>query len=143
LAAASTELGQLLADIGLVSGGGYDPEGFDQLILDTRVAINGAVNDAPVSVAGAIRALGGFGGSGAEISWTLDAATIAVDLSTRHFQVDVAHLAAELIPLSVSVSASGSAAAITAGTRSLQPNARRLPPQGGARTRAASPARTG
>lgn len=139
LAAASTELGQLLADIGLVSGGGYDPEGFDQLILDTRVAINGAVNDAPVSVAGAIRALGGFGGSGAEISWTLDAATIAVDLSTRHFQVDVAHLAAELIPLSVSVSASGSAAAITAGIGSIKPNVGGLRLQASAATGGASP----
>ena len=122
LAAASPDLSQLLADIGLVAGAGYDPEGLDQLVLDARTAINAAVNASPESLAGAIRVLGGFGGTGAEIAWTLDAATLAVDLNARTLELDVAHVAADLIPLGVTLFVSAPSASISGSVGAIEPN---------------------
>lgn len=140
LAAASPDLSQLLADIGLVAGGGYDPEGFDQLIVDARAAINAAVNASPASLAGSVRALGGFGGAGSEIAWTLDAATIAVDLNTRALGMDVAHVAADLIPLSVSLFASASSASISGAIGAIEPGVGGLRLEASAATGGVSPA---
>ncbi|HCA13155.1 MAG TPA: hypothetical protein DEO66_15665, partial [Marinobacter adhaerens] len=142
LAAASPDLSQLLADIGLVAGGGYDPEGFDQLILDTSAAINAAVDASPASLAGALRALGGFGGAGAEISWALDAATIAVDLNSRAFALDVNHVAADLVPLGLTLFASASSASISGSIGAIEPDVGGLRLVASAATGGVSPALT-
>ncbi|HAU17167.1 MAG TPA: hypothetical protein DCS72_02330, partial [Marinobacter adhaerens] len=142
LAAASPDLSQLLADIGLVAGGGYDPEGFDQLILDASAAINAAVDASPASLAGALRALGGFGGAGAEISWALDAATIAVDLNSRAFALDVNHVAADLVPLGLTLFASASSASISGSIGAIEPDVGGLRLVASAATGGVSPALT-
>lgn len=142
LAAASPDLSQLLADIGLVAGGGYDPEGFDQLILDTSAAINAAVDASLASLAGALRALGGFGGAGAEISWALDAATIAVDLNSRAFALDVNHVAADLVPLGLTLFASASSASISGSIGAIEPDVGGLRLVASAATGGVSPALT-
>ena len=142
LAAASPDLSQLLADIGLVAGGGYDPEGFDQLILDASAAINAAIDASPASLAGALRALGGFGGAGAEISWALDAATIAVDLNSRAFALDVSHVAADLVPLGLTLFASASSASISGSIGAIEPDVGGLELVASAATGGVSPALT-
>ncbi len=142
LAAASPDLGQLLADIGLVAGGGYDPEGFDQLILDASAAISAALNASPASLASALRALGGFGGAGAEISWALDAATIAVDLNSRELALDVTHVAADLVPLGLTLFASASSASISGSIGAIEPDVGGLELVASAATGGVSPALT-
>lgn len=114
LAGVSSDLAQLLADVGLVRAGGYDPQGFDRLIFDTEQTIGDALQGAAASLAGALRALGGFSGSGGTLSWSIDAATVSVDLQSRSVGVSASHAPADLLPVGVSLQASSASVAASA-----------------------------
>ena len=109
LSAASADLGQLLADVGLIRAGGYDPQGLDRLVFDTATTIGDALDDDAAGLAGVLRRLTGFGGTGTGIEWTIDAATVAVDLQTRTIDIDLSHAPADLpaMGMSIALSASG------------------------------------
>ncbi|RLU03042.1 MAG: hypothetical protein D9N11_06105, partial [Ketobacter sp.] len=103
LAAESSDLAQLLADIGLVRSGGYDPQGFDRLIFDTQLVITDALTQSASSLAGALRTIGGFTGSGSSLAWTIDTATVSLNLQTKSIEVFASHEPADLIPVGASV----------------------------------------
>ncbi|WP_152207342.1 DUF6603 domain-containing protein [Marinobacter changyiensis] len=138
LSSASSSLTQLLADIGLVQAGGYNPEGLDELIVDAGTAVSAALGSSAGSMASAARALGGFSGTGAEISWTIDAATITVNLANRHIRVEVDHTAADLLPISLSVEVSAASASVSTGLGQILEDAGGLRLTGGAQTGSAS-----
>ncbi len=123
LAAESSDLAQLLADIGLVRSGGYDPQGFDRLIFDTELVIRDALTQSATSVAGALRTIGGFTGSGSNLAWSVDTATVSLDLQTRSIDVSATHEPADLIPVGASVRIDSSGVAVSAALGELDPAA--------------------
>ena len=134
LASASSSLAQLLANIGLVQAGGYNPEGLDELVVDAGAAVSAALGSSAESMAGVVRALGDFSGTGAEISWTIDAASITVNLANRNIQVGVEHTAVDLSPFSLAVSVSAASATISASLGQILEGAGGLRLSGGAQT---------
>jgi hypothetical protein len=103
LSGASADLAQLFGAIGLVRAGGYDPQGLDRLVFDTAFAIDDALDGDAARLAGVLRRLSGFGGTGTAIEWTIDAAMVAVDLQTRTIDVSLSHDPAGLPAMSVSM----------------------------------------
>ncbi|RLT96974.1 DUF6603 domain-containing protein [Ketobacter sp.] len=123
LAAESAELAQLLADLGLVRSGGYDPQGFDRLIFDTQLVITDALTQSATSMAGALRTIGGFTGSGSNLAWTIDSATVSLNLQTRSIEVSAQHAPAELVPVGASVRINSSGVAVSASLGEIDPGA--------------------
>jgi hypothetical protein len=142
LATASPTLTQLLADIGLVQAGGYNPEGLDELILDANAAMSAALGSSAESIAGVVRALGGFSGTGSEISWVIDAASVTINLADRHLGVSVEHTAVDLSPVALSVEVSVASASVSASIGQILEDAGGLRLTGGAQT-GAGPASLG
>ncbi|MDO6824394.1 DUF6603 domain-containing protein [Marinobacter sp. 1_MG-2023] len=138
LSSASSSLSQLLADVGLVQSGGYNPEGLDELIVDAGSAVSAALGSSSESMANAVRALGGFSGTGAEISWAIDAANITVNLDTRNIRVSVEHIAGDLAPISLSVAVSAASASLSAGLGQIREDAGGIRLTGGAETGSAA-----
>jgi len=123
LASASPALAGLLANLGLIQSGGYDPEGLDELMMDAESAVASALNGSAVSMAGAIRTLAGFSGSGPEISWVVDAASISLDLETRQFRLGVDHNGADLLPISLAVEVAAGSVSASAGLGAISDQA--------------------
>lgn len=120
ISSASTDLTQLLVDIGLVRAGGYDPQGLDRLIFDTELVITGALNISATSIAGVLRSLGGFGGSDSNVEWSIDAATVAFDLQTRSIDVNVIHEAGNFASTRASVSLNTDGLSVSAALGDIQ-----------------------
>lgn len=119
VSAASTELGQLFADLGLVSGSGYDPQGLDRLLFDTEQSITNALNANPLTIAAALRTLGGLAGSGSHIEWSIDAATVSIDLQTRNLQMGLTHAESELPEIGMALSLNAAGLSVTGALGSL------------------------
>ncbi len=131
LAAASAELTGLLSDLGLVRAGGYDPQGFDRLIFDTQAVFDDALSRSAAGLAGRLRGLGGFSGSGSQIEWRIDAAQVSLDLHGRSIGLGVTHTLADLPPIQVSFSADRSGVKLGCGLGEMHPQ------RGGIQLRAA------
>lgn len=123
LSASSSDLAQLLADLGLIRAGGYDPQGFDRLIFDTELLIRDALNNSATTLANALRTMGGFSGSGSNIAWSIDTATISLDLQTRSIEVGASHEPADLVSVGVSARINSSGVAVSASLGSIDPGA--------------------
>lgn len=134
LSSASPSLAQLLADIGLIQSGGYNPEGLDELIVDAGAAVSLALGSSAESIASVARALGGFSGTGAEISWIIDAANVTINLASRNIRVRLEHTSADLAPISLLVTASAATASISASLGQILEGAGGLRLTGGAQT---------
>jgi len=91
LSLASAEFSQLLEQIGLVRNGGYDPQGLDRLIFDTKLIIDNALNSDAAELARIIRALSGFDGSGSVVRWNIDQVNVELDLQDRSVRTSFSH----------------------------------------------------
>jgi len=114
LSLASPPLAQLFADIGLIQSGGYNPEGLDELIVDAGAALSAALDSSAGSIASVIRSLGGFSGTGADLSWAIDAASVTVDLESRSIGLGLEHTSTDLPPVSLLITASAASASLSA-----------------------------
>lgn len=119
LSAASSDMAQLLAGIGLVRAGGYDPQGLDRLVYDTGQVINDALSQSGDSLANVLRSLGGFSGSASVLSWNIDVANISVDLRARSLQLDLTHAAGDLVEIAASVEVDSGGLEINASIGSI------------------------
>jgi len=119
---ASDDLAALFTTVGLVRAGGYDPQGLERLLFDTVETFRGALDSDAAELADLLRRLGGFDGAGSNIDWTLDIATVAIDLQTRTITLDVSHEPADLPPanLSLALDATGELS-LQAGLGAIDP----------------------
>jgi len=102
----SPEFTSLFACLGLVRDGGFDAQGIDRLVFDTEQTLRAALSAKASDMAGILRSLYGFSGNGTSLAWSIDAATISVDLATRTLGVDILHESTGFPPFGLSVALS-------------------------------------
>jgi hypothetical protein len=127
--AASPELGQLLALVGLVRDGGLDPDGLDRLVHDPKATILGVATAGPTALAAALRGLlQGASGTGAGLTWTSGPASVTLDLAARSLgaTLDASVAGLPAIGATVTASPAGASADITLGTLDAQAGGVRL-----------------
>ncbi|WP_040496694.1 hypothetical protein, partial [Ilumatobacter nonamiensis] len=138
LSSASTDLAELFDHVGLRRDGGYDPQGLDRLVLDTAQAVRDSIDSASAALAAAIRRLAGLGGTGTELTRTVDTATIQLDLATRSIAIAVSPPAGGLVPAGISVHADPGGLDVTASLGEVDPVAGGIALAAGIQTTGAS-----
>jgi large repetitive protein len=124
LRAASADLAALLDLLGLVRGGGLDPDGLDRLLYDTAVTMRARIAAAPAEVASLLRALvPAATGTGTAVGWSVGPATVGVDLATGSVTGALRVTTPGLPPFAVDVATGPTNVAATASLGALDPSA--------------------